>query len=457
MEELNLNNEMRNSEPLEWEQNSYSWEVMQPGIFERIETEAPDFFKEKPAKRRFGFWLFAGVTSFLIISISLTMLFHSDFTISNKYPTVLKESTPNFFKKNQTAKTSNIETILSLKDKEQQQSNAQRERFIINNQNIITSSSRKQESSAIQKTSTLNLDRSNSQPLPTLKPQSKTIPPNHIKKKYMSRVLIEQKTTSIKSGTGPELNLQNVPPRNLMHDPSKKQNTNWRLTTSGGAILSFAKYKGDAPAVALRNDHSSAIFGWQYGMRISRSFQNNIGIHIGIDRITTSQSIDITTERPVEVHHENVLLSTTHYIVGNREEKLYGDTTVNGIERNRLVHHNNQRSVMFHSGVSTLFRLKNRIGLRPYAGIALGVLTKSSGKTVLADGTIESYDKSNPKYKKYHQKAILGIDAEFQLSHQFSIIAGYRLDSQLNNSSLESGLTWKPNMHLISFGASYSW
>jgi len=73
-----------NNQEHEWEHSDFSWEAMQPDIFQKIEEEDPSFF-EKDKKRIIGFWLFgAAMIGLFICGGLVSALYLNNSNIDNK-------------------------------------------------------------------------------------------------------------------------------------------------------------------------------------------------------------------------------------------------------------------------------------------------------------------------------------------------------------------------------------
>ena len=75
----------------------------------------------------------------------------------------------------------------------------------------------------------------------------------------------------------------------------------WQLGVSGGALMSFSKYRGDSEAGDLRNANTSPYFGYHYGIDIEATLPTHFTLMLGLNRTVVYQNIDIYTERNIEV------------------------------------------------------------------------------------------------------------------------------------------------------------
>jgi hypothetical protein len=224
----------------------------------------------------------------------------------------------------------------------------------------------------------------------------------------------------------------------------------WELNASAGGLFSSTPLSGKSRSVTLRNDHSSALFGFTGSISANYRIARSTNLHVGLSYAQAYQNIDIATEREIEVTETEALLHVRHFVVGSRRIETYGDTIVNAIEKNRLAYTNTFRWLHLSLGAGHTFEL-NKWHLSPSIGASLGKLW-SEGYTVAADGQILKYDKANPVYAQHSFKVWVALALTRQLNDRMAFNIAYRIDKQLNNASLESDVVFKPVLHQLEVG-----
>lgn len=443
-----------------WDDPAFGWDNMQQGIFEKIVEEDPDFFKEKRMRRvPFWFWFCAA----MLVGGGVFLYFQNGSKVTPKAPK--PHSTLN-------------ENIASVQPN------------IVENTGIATPKSNSEATESIasntisndEKTSANNQSNRKST---TAKPLNSTAvkssaPALFVDEKSAAIVRNDDQIAIEKERQSPQtLTLSITPlthlsvldihpflfplaapiiepqPKTPSTEPSEtpKPKGQWSLSATGGGLLSNTKYTGSSAAVALRNEHTSPWFGYQYGMALNAPFCPKARLFIGVNRQVAYQNIDIYTERMVRHAQKNALLAIKHNVVAGNSTNSYGDTTVNAIEKNRLVHYNEQKSVQSQVGFAWQITSK-RWHFSPFAGCAVGYLTSMEGFTVAADKSIFGFGKAAPILRKFKFLPLAGFNVERDLGKALALTMNYQFQRQINNASKEIGMSYKPVTSFVSLGIS---
>ena len=447
----------------EWENASFDWDNMKDGIFQKITEEDPHFFEEK--RRRVPIWLWAGTILLLLSSIAFWLNREEGKIVSPKLPTVLpsnksmetnqpiareSKQLKNEFQKLNSRKESteikipppNFKNLISKPFNEKEKSNFQNNPI----PQISSGQVKKVETAAIKSSehnnkttgTSLRFDRKNLAPIINPTP------------------LLPIKPFSIQKGDPPKL--ANLFPSDF--DKNDKGNGaeigQWKITASGGSLFSFSKYSGNSTAVALRNDHTSAYFGYQYGADIWMPLSKKDYLLLGVNRQVVYQNIDIATRQDFDTLLQNVHLKTTHYVVGDRTSISHGDTTVTAVKKYRLVKYNEFKSVQMRVGYAKVFS-KDKWEFSPFINVAAGLITNTNGKTVASDKSIFAFNNDKSIIKRFQFNSQLGMGIDRQLTKHISLHFQYSFGKQWNNASNEPDMELRPAFHYFSLGVAKMW
>ncbi len=446
----------------EWEDAAFGWDNMKDGIFQKIVEEDPQFFEEK--RRRMPVWIWAGAFILLVVGAGI-WLSKDEELVNFNTPSTLPTDKP--LVKNPTiAEESNHFSIKGQKHNHQNKStNSQ-----IKNRSLkdpITKTIYKKDPPILQ-------DNTTSQPKTELD-----------KKKAIAAIVLSEYNHQTKSAA-PQSGRNNLAPTvdlapllplkpfdirpsdpptlaNLI--PSDYGNNNegnsaekgqWKITVAGGSLFSFSKYSGNSAAVALRNDHTSPYFGYQYGMDAWMPLSKKDYLLFGFNRRVVYQNIDIYTEQEFDTLLQNGHVKTTHYIVGGRTSQSYSDTLVTGLKKYRLVKYNEFKSVQLQAGYARVFHYKNW-HFNPFVNMTIGLLTHSDGWTVASDKSTFAFNDAKPINKRFQFSSQAGMDIERTLNREISLHLQYRYGKQWNNASNEPDMVLRPAFHYFSLGVAKKW
>ncbi len=228
------------------------------------------------------------------------------------------------------------------------------------------------------------------------------------------------------------------------------------ITLTGGPSVSGTGYGGSSAAAGLRNGHSTPVSGYRLGLEAWLPLGAGGHLLLGLDRQAHRQYIDISTERPFDTLLQDIVLATTHHIVGNILSDTRGDTLVTAIQKNRLAKYNRFRTVQVQAGYARTVAV-GKWFLRPYAGLSAGYLIRQDGWTVAADRSIFPFGNADPILRRLQLKAMAGAQAERPLPGPFSLVLRYQADKAWTNNSLEQDLKWRPATHSFSVGLAWAW
>lgn len=440
----------------EWEDPAFSWDEMKDGIFGKILDEEPDFFEEKP-RRRFIVWFWVGTAVLLLSGLGVWQFAGVEPSDSHN-PAVNAPVEKQAPANTPVAKVPHLPIENGLPTKEEETTAP----------------------TARQSNAPSSADQSEIRPFKVLQENPAESAPSE--ESPESVAVVEEEASAfnqLQEVEAPERFEIEVPSHlDALWQPLKiessipqlpdaifaeSENGNsdqvrgqWEIAALGGAVLSFSQYQGNSAVVNLRNDHTSAYFGYQFGVDISAPLSEKSYLVFGLNRQVVYQNIDINTVRMVEVLQENTLLHVTHYVVGDRASEVFGDTLVAGIERNRLVNYNEFKSVQAHAGYARDFKKENWL-FSPFAGLAVGMIDHQEGLTVAEDKSIFSYNQDNPVLSRFQLNALAGANIERKLAGDLSLVFQYRFNQQWNNASAENGLALRPASHYFSAGVAKRW
>ena len=448
-------------------QDPLHWENMKDGIFEKVLAEDPDFF-ERRRRRRGVIWF--GSLTLVVIAIVLSVFLVKDLTEQpvDQTPSTnssaldvaqadSKEPSQNFVHSAVADKSAiaNIESDSEMALRNGEKSLVIAESAVDQNQsagqplqideirnagiNDVTSVTEVGES-AQQSTGSITAETVRREQI------------NHERLKAVPYASFEYSTDEAlvrdAHQTTPTEATMNLEQSN---DDQKVSGT-WRLFAAGGWATSSTRLAGNSTAVGLRNDNTTAHQGFHIDLGVEAPLGKSLFAIASMSYQQSLQEIDISTEREVEVTKRNVLLHVTHFVVGNRSSEVYGDTTVIGIEKNRLHYTNTYRWVHLNAGAGYRY---TRAGwsVSPTLGAAFGRMW-AQGYTVANDGAIIPIDGENAIYRAESYKLWGGVAVERAITSQLNLSLGYRFDKQLNNASSEEGVEFKPLFHRVSVGLS---
>lgn len=441
----------------DWDDPAFGWENMQAGIFEKIEAADPDFFQEK-RRRRLPIW-FWFLVAVVLAGGGITAYFQKGMKSSGTMPTATKQQvfSPEIKPQNEPATAPKTVTETPLNNSEHQTTTAQD----FTKRPTRKSAERKSNRPPTKQQSIASIS-TNRPDQPVLKngemPNTSAVAaPDEPKGILASDNPIAENTNPAQIpvlGIRPFLMVPSVPmlaeqPITPSKPPTAKGK--WSLTAMGGGLLSTTPYTGSSPAVALRNAHSSPWFGYQYGLNLEVPVGKKAGIFVGASRQVAYQNIDIYTERQIQVKQENVLLSVTHNIVAGSSTPTYGDTTVNAVEKNRLVNYNELKTVQGQLGFTWRITSKNW-HFSPFAGAAVGYVTGMEGFTVAADKSILAFGKASPILRNFQFAPLAGVQVERDLGKALALGLRYQFQQQINNTSRETDMSYKPATSFLSLG-----
>jgi hypothetical protein len=479
-------NNINRKQSHEWEHSSFAWENIKDGIFEKIETEDPHFFS-KERRPKLALWVIAGAAFILLSgaaiwtvtlnhdvgrahyvgpdqfddfpivesplndslsSISLLKSIEIQSTVTSGREAIKRSSTDITYEENKSAAhrveesrlnftASDIKTILTDKP----------DSYSGNKTQLVHSKLAADKIQNLNDNQTIPIHIEGLQVIDIADPQA----PN-------SRLVEFSHITQI-SMTGFAVNY----PRPSLHQPTPaiftkhannlKNKTIWNVSLQSGAILSFSKYQGTSSVAEIRNDNTSASFGYQYGLVARATMPSTYFLIIDVNRNVTYQNIDVYTERTVDVELEGALLEINHFVVGDRTSFRYGDTTVAGLEQNRIVNYNSLKSINGGIGIGRIIGM-NAWTFSPSLGVSFGLMTSTEGYTVAEDKSIIYYNNDNPIHNAFQFRTWVGFEFARQLSDRISLLVGYRFDKQWNNASVEPNLVLRPGYHRLTIGAS---
>ena len=439
----------------EWEDAAFSWDNMKDDIFQKIEEEEPQFFEEK-RKRRIPLWIWGSATALLLGGFGFWLLRTNQTNVQTEKPVMVpsspaKAQKPIAIISDQPAEEKKEdhlpgESIVALNEN---QSPGHRSDDVVPDEEKNETTVQKDAQFTFNKTKvaatttnylTGNRDSTN--------PQARS----SFHQKNLTSTLSSLPTLPLPPFNAraeqPALHLKTFPKPN-----STKEKAPWKIVLSGGSLFSFAKYSGSSAAATLRNNNSSPYFGYQYGLDAWMPLSNKDYFTIGINRQVTYQNIDISTQVAFDTTLQDVLLSTTHHVVGNLTEDRVGDTTVTAVTNYRLVEYNEFKTVQLQAGYARVFQ-RNDWQISPFVRMAVGILTDTNGRTVAADQSIFAFDQKNPINNRFQISTQAGVAIERQLNQQYAVFFQYSLGQQWNNASKETDLTLRPASHSFSLGVS---
>lgn len=450
----------------------FDWENMKTGIFEKIESEDPDFF-EKKRKRRPLVWFWFGLLVLAGACIVLMQISHKNkkSTIAN-VPVAANLNTRSqglgsggFINEQNFKETSSGATIESTPLKP----------FNNLDENLINKSTKKPGKTS--EISTILTDPRESGLSQSLISNAGTInstPSDFYPKSLVSNLLIDKlnstivdkkqaflveilpntfikpvvfnRTISFKKPASPTIH-------ELSENGVEKNNRLARFAILSGGLMSFSKYTGSSAAIDLRNNNTTPYFGYHFGIDYWKPIGKKDFLLMGMDAQFTYQNIDISTQRTVDTLLKNVLLNITSFAVGGLSSENYGDTLVTATENNRLVKYNAYRSLQTQMGYGRQFGSR-KWHFTPFVGFAGKFAFNNNGITVAADKSLLYFDNRKPILRRFQLQAFGGIEIERCLTSKASLLLRYRFDKNLQNSSTEEKMSIFFGHHILSVGAS---
>ncbi|MEO1263297.1 MAG: hypothetical protein AAFZ15_31095 [Bacteroidota bacterium] len=436
----------------DWEDAAFSWDNMKGDIFQKIQEEDPHFFEEK-RKRRIPLWLWGSATVVLLAGLGF---WFSRAPQTTSAPIETPANTPHTpAKKNQpvasipepavaTTKTSPLQVESTDISKENQNEN-----LLANNlTDEVENTQSNPTAISVESSNEAKKSKANFNKLTSATNQPDKQPPSSIQQKNLAPAAASLPLHPIKpfQTKQPDLFVFTAPVIN-----PDMEKAPWRVTAAGGSLTSFTKYSGASEAAEPRNDHSSAFFGYQYGVDAWAPLSQKDYFTFGINRQVIFQNIDIETQTTFDTTLQDVLVSTTHHVVGNLMSNRYDDTLVTATQRYRLVEYNEFRSIQLQAGYARVFQQKNW-QFSPFVRMALGLMTDMKGRTVAADQSIFAFDNDRPIHNRFQFSTQVGVAVEHQLNQHFALFLQYNVSQQWNNASKEDNLKLRPAFHSFSVG-----
>ena len=448
----NRDNKNGHTQGQDWEDAAFSWDNMKEGIFQKIQEEDPQFFEKK--RRRVAVWWWLGAAMLLVVGYVIWP--------NDEKKNTRQEETPELVAENKPAKA---ETPVTEKSIDQKQANPKVSKSIASANKTIPAP-------AINESSNNHSEKEVTKPAAFVQKieTGKTVTPALVQKNQNENISLNRNKTGdlanlplmlLKPLEGKPVVRPSVPvitsaTEEINVPKHDQKNSPWKIIAAGGPLVSFSKYGGTSDAVALRNEHTSPYFGYQYGLEAWKSLSEKSSLAFGVNRQVVYQNIDIYTQRAIDTLIENTVVHTTHYVVGDRTSNTYGDTLVTAVERNRLVKYNEFQFIKAHVAYARHFTYK-KWHFAPSAGVALGMLTDSDGMSVAEDKSIFTFNQTQPVFNRFQFSTQAGMAIERQLGGKYSFHFQYRFGKQWNNLSSEPNMSLRPAFHIFSIGLARKW
>jgi hypothetical protein len=422
-----------------WKDASYNWEHMQEGIFDKITEEDPNFFaKEKKRKPVIWFWWVLGVLVPLV-ALALWTQRSTDTLPAEEIPS--GESSP-ALERGPIATPTEPENSLD------------QEATVIVAKQVDLPGSKK----PVEVLAALEIpERSIYIPLEIVA-DSLANQKLEVEPRPSEELIAEVPLTPLPGQAAMPLATSwptTNPSKVGLSIPASSSPSTLAVSVIGGASFAGASYKSQDLIADFRNQHSGHYWGTFLGVEAQRSLGKGQLISAGVSQEVGYQYIDYDFSRAVEVLQQNVLLSVTHYVVGERTAYEYGDTLLNGTEYTRLAQYNQFMFTRLHLNYGVEHSLgpwhvQGRVGV-------VGSWMNATGRNVTSDLSIITYDRAQPIHRAWQVLGSFGGQIDRVVTPRWRIFLRYQFDQQLSSGSLENGLTWRPGFHRISVGGRYQW
>ena len=415
----------------EWEDPSLRWEEMEAGIFAKILAEDPTFF-DRRKKRRLFFWFSFGVILLLVGAFSgWFFLSHNGETkssdVDRSYPGIQNEVAP--VAAQPVPSPNGQPTVFHLP--------------IASDTDIIEVETKP----ADQKTDELpTLGEPGIAEEPTQAGNRAAIPAIRV------TLPLGRPIPPVASGATNHLQLE-IMPVAVPQAKAERKPLRASIAAYGGGVLSNGRYQGSSTAADLRNSFTSSLFGYEGGLEWRLPVMRRSDIALGIGYQAVFQNIDSYTERQVPVEQPNTITHVTYFRVGGRTSYEYGDTSLTGTEKNRLVQYNSRHKLLLSAAWGRQISWRSW-ALRASLGVVGQNNLRSEGRTLAADGAVMSYESTSPILRSWQLQSNVGFQISRSLGSSFAIELKYQWRRQWTNSSLEDGLIWRPNFHFLGAGVS---
>jgi len=439
----------------------FAWEQMKDGIFDKIEAEDPDFFKEEK-KRRYPFLIWFGGSAFVLTLIAQIWVMEANSapTILSAFPILESTAIPKLQQDLETPNdlsaspsssvvTAAVEQVRtnSTKTKRFPQSNVESVNNVENVSLILENTEKRDVFAA-------NIEQSEEAIDPVQTALENTSTDSNLSIEVLS--MLSQKSQSLVFDRPISIRSNAVP---LPSNKKEEQPTLERkrsLIFSTGALWSSSRLGGSSDAVGYRNDFSSNQFGAGFELAYQTQLRKGVGLIFILGHQRLYQHIEADYTREVETTLEDVVLHIDRQLISGQEEVSIGDTTVTSIERNQLVTTNTQSLWQVGVGFSKRFSYTNW-HFRPTVALVGGRRANTQGYTISEDGAIDRFDSSTPLLNRWYWNTRFGLGIDRSLSENLFLTIQYQAEKQWANGSSEREIVWKPLRHGLSLGIGFRW
>lgn len=353
------------------EEQWWSWEEMQDGIFTKIEQEDPDFFKRK-RRRNLPWLLLLGLVGISMICFLAGVLGtrywrHAPHPVEKLQYALTEKSLDQPFEHRRDPATSFSPTRSQQKPGIKHSpgtSEAYLDVHASKNENSIP------RANSEDKAATTTTD-------PIVTPLGPVPSQQGISEMHF---LASKAMASLKPDDQPFS--ERVIPMNL-----KKKMINeskWSLSLMVIGSYSQAHLPGNSAAGQLRNNATGSLFGAGAGIRWHKENSGILGWYVSGSFHRWQQTIDVFSQRRVDYLQRNAVVGINTYIGSNRSELVYKDTLIKATEQNRLVSHQTVNAIALEGGLSKTFG-QHAWNFQTLLGARMSYLFHGKGYTVGED------------------------------------------------------------------------